>query len=388
MRRLVLLVSVILYLDAALFGALIPLLPGFADAYQLSKLESGLLFAAYGAGAVLGGIPAGFLSSRIGPRNTVAAGFVVMTLAMLTFALADDPVTLGVARLVQGLASIATWSGSLAWIAVETPRERRGQTLGIVFGVAVFGFIAGPVIGAIAELTSLRLTFLSITGAALALAVATALQPPPRPEERRPGALRRAVSDPRFLAGLWLSMLPAFFFGVLDVLATLDLDAGGFGVVALTAVFVVAGLVETGFNPLLGRLSDQRGRLFPIRYALGASIVVAAGFAATSNPYLVAVLVVAASLSFGGFYTPGMALVADRAEAAGLAQGLGFGINNTVWAVGAMLGPVAGGSLADVVGDAVPYGLGAALCALTFVIVVRRAPPGRGQAPLRRPVRR
>jgi MFS family permease len=388
MRRLVLLFGVILYLDAALFGALIPLLPGFADEFELSKLGSGLLFGAYGAGAVLGGVPAGLLSSRIGPRGTVAAGLAVLALATLTFALAGDPVTLGIARLVQGIASIATWSGSLAWISVETPRERRGQTLGIVFGVAVFGFIAGPVIGAIAELSSVRVTFLVIAGAALILAVATALQPVPRREERRPGALRRAASDPRFLAGLWLNMLPAFFFGVLDVLATLDLDEGGFGVVALTAVFVLAGLVETGFNPLVGRLSDRRGRLFPIRYALGASIAVAAGLAATSYPYVVAVLVVAASLSFGGFYTPSMALVADRAEVAGLAQGVGFGINNTVWALGAMLGPVLGGSLADAAGDAVPYGIAAGLCAFTFMAVARRAPPGRGRIPLSRPVRR
>jgi MFS family permease len=103
---------------------------------------------------------------------------------------------------------------------------------------------------------------------------------------------------------------------------------------------------------------------------------------------VVAVLVVAASLSFGGFYTPSMALVADRAEVAGLAQGVGFGINNTVWALGAMLGPVLGGSLADAAGDAVPYGISAGLCALTFMAVARRAPPGRGRVPLSRPVRR
>ena len=70
-------------------------------------------------------------------------------------------------------------------------------------------------------------------------------------------------------------------------------------------------------------------------------------------------LVALAAISFGGFYTPGMALVSDRAEAVGLAQGLGFGIMNTAWALGNMTGPVAGGALAEAAGDAVPYLLAA-----------------------------
>ena len=55
------------------------------------------------------------------------------------------------------------------------------------------------------------------------------------------GAVRRAFADPAFVAGLWLNALPALFFGVLDVLAPLALDAGGYGVVAIGAVFLVAG---------------------------------------------------------------------------------------------------------------------------------------------------
>ena len=84
-------------------------------------------------------------------------------------------------------------------------------------------------------------------------------------------------------------------------------------------------------------------------------------------------LVVLAAISFGGFYTPGMALVSDRAEAVGLAQGLGFGIMNTAWALGNMTGPVAGGALADAAGDALPYLLAAGLCLLTLAVSVHAA---------------
>jgi MFS family permease len=40
---------------------------------------------------------------------------------------------------------------------------------------------------------------------------------------------------------------------------------------------------------------------------------------------------------------------------------------NSAWALGNMTGPVAGGALASAFGDAVPYLLGAMLCALTLL---------------------
>jgi len=39
---------------------------------------------------------------------------------------------------------------------------------------------------------------------------------------------------------------------------------------------------------------------------------------------------------------------------------------NTAWALGEVIGPSAGGALADSTSDAAPYLVGAALCALTL----------------------
>jgi MFS family permease len=89
-------------------------------------------------------------------------------------------------------------------------------------------------------------------------------------------------------------------------------------------------------------------------------------------PGTIAVLAVAGAVSFGGFYTPGIALVSDRAEAAALAQGLAFGVMNTAWAAGAVVGPTMGGGLAEVLGDAAPYLLCSLLCALTLATITAR----------------
>jgi MFS family permease len=68
-----------------------------------------------------------------------------------------------------------------------------------------------------------------------------------------------------------------------------------------------------------------------------------------------------------------MALTSHRAESTGLAQGLAFGIMNTAWALGALLGPAVGGGLAELQGDATPYLVGAALCGLTLLATQRVA---------------
>lgn len=372
MRRLLVLVSTIVFVDAMLFGTLIPLIPGYVDEFGLSKLQAGMLLGAFGGGVLAGGIPGGLLAGRLGPKRAVCFGLVLLAVASFGFALAGAPLALGVARFLQGVSSALTWAGALAWLTVSAPRDRRGAFLGTVFGIAVFGAILGPMIGAVAKIVSIRFSFAVVGALSLVLAGAAWAHRPAPPEIPQPGALRRALGDARFGAGLWLNLLPAFFFGVLDVLVPLRLDAGGWGVISIGAVFLAAGLLETGLNPLVGRLSDSRGRMFPIRIALAAAVVVAAALAFARSPALVALLTVFAALAFGGFYTPGMALVSDRAELVGLTQGLGFGVMNTAWAAGALTGPTIAGGVADAIGDAAPYLLCSGLCALTLALVATR----------------
>jgi MFS family permease len=375
MRRLLVLVSAVIFVDAMLFTVLTPLVPDYADRFDLSKTGAGLLLGAFGAGALLGGIPGGIAAARFGPRTAVLCGLVLLAVASFGFAAADSAAGLGLARFVQGFSSTTTWAGALAWVTVATPPSRRGEVIGTAFGAAVFGAIVGPMFGGVAEAVGIRLSFATLGVVALGFAGLCLLPRSSACEPLTRGGLARAFSDTRFLGGLWLNTLPALLFGTLAVLAPLALDDAGWTTLAIGFVFFAAGLLEVAISPILGRTSDRRGRLLPIRAALAASIVVASLLAVASKPAAIAFLVGAAALSFGGFYAPGMALTSHRAEAAGLAQGLAFGIMNSAWAVGNMTGPVAGGALASAFGDAVPYLLGAGLCAITLLAsqrVVRR----------------
>jgi MFS family permease len=306
----------------------------------------------------------------------VVGGLVLLGVASFAFALAGDAVTLGMARFVQGLSSTVTWAGALSWVSSATPRDRRGEVLGTAFGAAVAGAILGPMFGGGADAVGIRASFATLGVVAVGFAGLAVVARSAPCEPLTAAGLRRALQDRRFLGGLWLNTLPAMLFGTLVVLAPLALDDAGWSTLAIATVFFVAGLVEVALNPFLGRATDRVGRLLPIRVALAASIVVAAALAASSEPIVIAALVGAAALTFGGLYTPGMALTSHRAESTGLAQGLAFGIMNTAWALGALVGPSVGGALAQIQGDATPYLLGAALCALTLAATWRGAAAG------------
>ena len=372
MRRLLLLVSAIVAADTTFFTALTPLLPRFADRFGLSKAEAGVLVATYAAGALFGAMPGGVAASRWGPKQGVLVGLTLMTASSVAFALAGDVWTLGVARFLQGFGSVFSWAGGLAWLIGSTPRERRGELLGTAMGAAVFGALLGPVLGALGGVVGVRAAFLIVSAIGLAL-IAWAASTPGAAAEAQP--LReglRALRGSQLYAGGWLIILPAFLFGVLVVLVPLRLHRDGWGAIGIGAVFLATTALEVVLNPLLGRFTDRRGRLQPVRAALLGSIVVSVGLAWATEPLAIVPLVLAAGIAYGAFYTPGLALISEGAERQGVAQALAFGVMNAGWAIGAIIGPALGGGLAAIAGDAVPYLLMAAVCLATYVIARAR----------------
>jgi MFS family permease len=370
-RRLLLLVSAVVLVDTMLYAALTPLLPHYAEEFGLSKGGAGFIVATYAIGVLAGAFPAGLASARIGAKPTALLGLVIIACASVAFAFAESVWALGISRLGQGLGSAFSWSGGLAWLIAAAPRGRRGQLLGTALGAAIFGALLGPVLGAIASFAGTRATF-TVVGL-LALGVAAAgvrLDGVPR-ERPSLAAVGRAFRDPSFVGGLWLMVLAALLFGVLAVIASLDLDRLGWSAVAIGAVFFVSAGVETIVAPAVGREVDRRGALIPVRYALVAGIPIALGLAWAGQPWLIAVLALFAAVAWGALFTPGMALLSSGADDVGLPQGIAFAIMNAAWATGAVIGPGFGGALGERLGDPVAYGLGALACALTLLATLR-----------------
>ena len=368
MRRLLLLVGAIVFVDTLFFAALTPLLPHYVHELGLSKANAGVLAAMYPAGAFVAGIPSGVATARFGVKPAVLTGLTILTATTVAFGLADSEWSLDVARFFQGVSSAFTWTGALAWLVAAAPGGRRGQLIGSAFGAAIAGALFGPVVGAVASYTGTAPAFGAVAGLAVALFVAAWLTPAATPERPQPlRMLFRALGERRIRIGVWLVLLPALLFGNLSVLAPLRLSHLGWGAAAVGATYLVSAAVEAAWSPILGHASDRYGRLRPLRAALLASAIVSIILPWPDRALLLAFVVVCAGFAFGSFWTPAMSMVTDEAETFGLEYGYAFALVNVAWAPGQAGGAALGGALASVTSDAVSYLTLAAVCVVTLV---------------------
>ena len=357
------------------YAALTPLLPHYSDELGLSKAGAGLLAAAYAIGALAGGIPAGMLASRFGVKPTLLGGLAGMVVTTVLFGFADTEWLLVSARFLQGFASSCSWTAGLAWVVADAPANRRGGLIGSAMGAAIFGAMLGPVIGGAAALTSTEAAFGSVAVIGVVLIVAALGTPSHHAARRQPvSALFRALRNHGVLVSLWFVVIPATAFGTLNVLGPLRLDELGLGAAAIGAVWLVGAGLEATAAPLVGNVSDRRGRLVPLRASLTAAAILLALFPLfDASPWLFIPALVACFFALGAFWAPAMSMASDEAERIGLDYAFGFTLVNLAWAPAQLAGAAGGGALAEATSDAVPYLLLAGVFGLTLAALWRSA---------------
>ncbi len=381
-------VSVVMFVDTMLFAVIAPLLPGLAHELHLSKASAGLLTASYAIGMLVAALPCGVLAARVGPRPTMIAGLVLLAASTAAFGFLHDAVALNLARVAEGAAGACSWGGGLAWIADETPVDRRGALIGYATAAAIAGSLFGPVVGTVAIATGRAPLF-----GALALGTLVVIVPiwrMPSTHRRSTQGLRSvaaACRRPAVIAAIWLMALPAIGSGAINVLGPLRLHRFGAPAAAIGATFLIAAAVATVIAPVAGRFSDRHGRLAPLRLGLASTAVTLLFFTAPGDAVLLAVVIIVASGTLGLFWAPAMAMLSDFAEATGLEQGLAAALTNIAWAGGQVIGAGGGGTAAKLGGDGLPMAIIAGLCAATLLgIVAAQRFRARRRARDRRPV--
>ncbi len=374
---LVVLVCAVVLVDTVFFTALTPLLPHYVHSLGLTKAQAGILVASYPIGTLIGAVPGGVLASRLGVRPAVLIGLAAMSVSSLVFGYAHSMTLLDTARFVQGVAGACTWAGGLAWLAAAATADRRGAALGTAFAAAVGGALLGPVIGAVASHVGTGPAFAAATVAGGTLMVASLLLPKPLAGTRQ--TLRSAlpaIADPAIAVGLWLTFLAGLAFGVVDVLVPLRLNLLGAGSLAIAGVFLGSAAFEIVLSPLVGRLSDRRGRMIPVRLSLIAAIATSLLAPWLRPAAVLAVVLVIGLPAFGTLFVPASAMIADGADRRQLHHGLAYGLGNLAWAGGQGIAAATSGALAQATVDAVPYLLLASTMAATALALRRRGDLG------------
>jgi predicted MFS family arabinose efflux permease len=372
-RRLLALTTALMFLELVFFSVLSPLLPGLKSDLGLSTSQAGLLVAMYAVGCAVGAIPALLVVVRLGVRRTAIVSVATLGAMSVLFGLAHSYDALLAARFVQGIAGAACWTAAMLWLLDVAPLDRRGELLGVAFGVSEAGAIAGPAAGGIASAAGRSSTFIAIAALCLLLAlVTTRFSAPAPPTEKRLG-LRPALASPRIRKIMWITLLPAIVLAAISVLAPLQQHRLGAGPGEIAVTFSVAAILGILVRPFYGRWSDRQGPRRPVRIGLLACAPFVLVVPWMHTRLGTAVFVVLALILIGVLWAPVMVMLSDACTAEGIAQLVVVAMMDLTWPPGNIIGSAGGGAIAQGAGQRVAY------LVLALALLGGFAALGRGQ---------
>ena len=374
------------------FGGIVPVLALYARSFGVSQSAIGVAIAIYGLARFLVAMPAGRLADGFGRRPALAVGGLVTAAGNLLCAYAPSFLVLVGARFVAGAgAALVLISGQIILADITTP-ERRGRAMAVYQGVFLFAVGIGPLPGGfLAERYGLRAPFLAYAVAGVLSAALAWTFIPETKSARSAGSPDAALPPFRsqvalltgqkgFILVSLISFMNAVartgaLFNIIPVLAQDRLSLGpdriGLGL-ALASLVGLAVVYPSGV------LVDRCGRKFvivPATIVAGLSLLLF--LLAPSYAWFLAGCV-AWSLAAG---------VSGAAPAAYAADVAPPGMNAAAMSafrmlsdLGYVIGPIALGVAADLVGADTTLSATALLLAATAWLFARYAPESHRQA--------
>ena len=355
--------AAVAFMVAVGFGVVAPAIPLFAREFGVSKTAASAVISAFAAARLVTAPFAGRMVNAFGERVMLSAGIGIVAVSSLLAGFSGAYWQLLVLRGIGGVGSIM-FSVSAASILVRvTPSHLRGRAQGTWAGAFLLGMIAGPAVGTVA-VWSLRAPFFLYAGT-LVVAGLLALATLRHSEFAAPGAAR--TSPLPLQAALrqraYLGALAAGFAGDFAIVGARSaivpqfmsdrLHLGsGWVYLAFLVVSVVSGALLLPF----GRLADTRGRRPVILLGLALGAV---GYVLLPGAPTLAGLMVAMALLGVAGAADSVAPGAVMGDVVGSRGGTVVAVFQMAGDLGAIIGPVTAGAIADAHG----YGATFLVCA-------------------------
>ncbi|SHG38381.1 MFS transporter [Streptoalloteichus hindustanus] len=357
------------------FGVVAPALPTFAASFDVGVTAASVIVSVFAGMRLLFAPVSGRLVAFFGERPIYIVGLLIVAVATGVCAFAQSYWQLLLFRSLAGTGSTMFTVSAVALLIRVTPPALRGRASGLWSTGFLLGNIAGPLVGSGLVEVSLRTPFL-VYGATLVLAAALAwlllrrsrLAAPERGDGQPAVTVRSALRHPTYRAtlasnfafgwtvfGVRVSLVPLFVAAVLH-------RSEGLAGISLS-VFAVG---NASLLILSGRLADARGRRPVVLAGLAVSALgtTALGFTHELWTFLAASLV--AGLGAGLVSPPQSAAVADIVGARGRGGPVLAGFQMAA-DVGAILGPLAAGLIADSLSYPAAFALTGAMSLLAML---------------------
>jgi MFS family permease len=357
------------FVIAAGFGLVAPALPTFARSFNVSVTAASVVVSAFAVARLLFAPASGRLVTALGERRVYLAGITIVAMSTGACAFAANYWQLLIFRSLGGIGSTMFTVSAIALLIRLTPTPLRGRASGLWSTGFLTGSVAGPLVGGGLLTISLRAPFL-VYAALLLVAVLivwwflrNSTLAARVDEEATDFTLREALRHRAYVAALGSSFANGWaVFGVRVSLVPLFVEEvlrrdGAFAGTAL-GVFAAGNVVMLLFS---GRLADTWGRKPVLIIGL---LVAGAGtvwVGLTDSVLLFLIATVVAGMGAGLLSPPMQATVADVIGSRGRG-GPVLATFQMAADIGAVLGPIMAGLMADHLSYGSAFALTGVLC--------------------------
>jgi MFS family permease len=357
------------------FGIVMPAIPVFAKSFGVNNAAIGLMVSAFAITRFSSGLISGTLVDKFGERAVFSTGVFMVSLFTFLAGIAQSYEQLLVFRAAGGLGSSMFSVAASSVILRAVSDDQRGQAQSVYQGAFIVGGMAGPAIGGLLSVISLRAPFfvysiLLLCSGVVALfflkgdSIGAKVK---NSSTESATSVREALAMPAYRIALILAFIGTWvFFGmrssILPVFVTEELNSTtavvGYG-------FAISAIVQGAILLKAGRFSDQKGRR--AASIIGANIVFVGvlilTFSVNAWMFLLSMIV----LGFGGAFlaTTPASIVGDVIKGKG---GKVIAIFQMAGDAGMIFGPIIIGWISDVYSYRAAFGFSAGIFLIALAL--------------------